>query len=72
MHNQRRSCHWAVAFVRLASQANSWGASPEIAASLESNCSAFLGRLVLYIILVMMDHSGALWGEACYPVVEAF
>ena len=34
------------------------------------DCSAFLGKLVPYIIQVMMDHPNTLWGDACYPVVE--
>jgi hypothetical protein len=36
------------------------------------DCSAFLGKLVPYIIQVMMDHPDTLWGDACYPVVETF
>ncbi len=35
------------------------------------DCSAFLGKLVPFIIQVMMDHPNTLWGDACYPVVEA-
>ncbi len=35
------------------------------------DCSAFLGKLVPYIIQLMMDNPNVLWGDACYPVVEA-
>jgi len=35
------------------------------------DCSAFLGKLVPFIIKLMMDNPNALWGEACYPVVDA-
>lgn len=35
------------------------------------DCTAFLGKLVPYIIHVMMDHPNTLWGDACYPVVES-
>ncbi len=35
------------------------------------DCSAFLGKLVPYVIRLMMDHPNTLWGRACYPVVEA-
>ena len=34
------------------------------------DCSAFLGKLVPYIIQLMMDNPNTLWGDACYPVVE--
>jgi hypothetical protein len=33
-------------------------------------CSAFLGKLVPYVIQLMMDNPRTLWGDACYPVVE--
>jgi hypothetical protein len=35
------------------------------------DCSAFLGKLVPYVIQLMMDNPGTLWGDACYPVVES-
>lgn len=35
------------------------------------DCSAFLGKLVPYVILLMMDNPDTLWGDACYPVVES-
>lgn len=35
------------------------------------DCSAFLGKLVPFIIQVMMDNPSTLWGEAAYPVVDA-
>lgn len=35
------------------------------------DCSAFLGKLVPYVIQLMMDNPNTLWGDACYPVVEA-
>ena len=35
------------------------------------DCSAFLGKLVPYIIQLMMDNPNTLWGDACYPVVES-
>jgi len=34
------------------------------------DCTAFLGKLVPFIIQLMMDHPETLWGDACYPVVE--
>jgi hypothetical protein len=34
------------------------------------DCSAFLGKLVPFVITLMMDHPKTLWGDACYPVVE--
>jgi len=34
------------------------------------DCSAFLGKLVPYVIQLMMDNPNTLWGEASYPVVE--
>jgi hypothetical protein len=35
------------------------------------DCTAFLGKLVPSIILLMLDNSDTLWGDACYPVVES-
>ncbi len=35
------------------------------------DCTALLGKLVPYVIQLMMDHPGTVWGDACYPVVEA-
>lgn len=35
------------------------------------DCSAFLGKLVPFVIQLMMDHPDTLWGDACYPVVES-
>ena len=35
------------------------------------DCSAFLGKLVPYVIQLMMDNPNTLWGDASYPVVEA-
>ena len=35
------------------------------------DCSAFLGKLVPYVIQLMLDNPNALWGDACYPVVES-
>ncbi len=35
------------------------------------DCSAFLGKLVPYVIQLMLDNTATLWGAACYPVVEA-
>lgn len=34
------------------------------------DCTGFLGKLVPFVIQVMMDHPETLWGGACYPVVE--
>ncbi len=34
------------------------------------DCTAFLGKLVPYVIQLMMDNPNTLWGDACYPVVE--
>ncbi len=34
------------------------------------DCSAFLGKLVPFIVKLMMDNPGTLWGEPCYPVVD--
>ena len=33
------------------------------------DCSDFLGKLVPFVIQLMMDNPNVLWGEACYPVV---
>jgi hypothetical protein len=35
------------------------------------DCSAFLGKMVPFVIQLMMEHPEALWGDACYPVVES-
>jgi hypothetical protein len=35
------------------------------------DCTAFLGKLVPFIIQLMMDNPNTLWGDACYPVVES-
>ena len=35
------------------------------------DCSAFLGKLVPFVIQLMMDNPDTLWGGACYPVVES-
>lgn len=35
------------------------------------DCVALMGQLVPVIVTIMMDHPGTLWGEGCYPVVEA-
>jgi hypothetical protein len=35
------------------------------------DCSAFLGKLVPFIIQLMMDNPNTLWGDASYPVVES-
>jgi hypothetical protein len=35
------------------------------------DCASFLGKLVPFIIQLMMDNPATLWGDACYPVVEA-
>ena len=32
-------------------------------------CEAFLGKLVPYIIELMMDNPTGAWGEVCYPVI---
>ena len=34
------------------------------------DCTAFLGKLVPFVIHLMMDHPETLWGDACYPVVD--
>jgi hypothetical protein len=33
------------------------------------DCSAFLGKLVPFVIRLMMDNPDVLWGEPCYQVV---
>lgn len=35
------------------------------------DCTAFLGKLVPYVILLMMDNPDSPWGDACYPVVTS-
>ena len=35
------------------------------------DCSAFLGKLVPFVIKLMMDNPDTLWGDACYPVVAS-
>jgi hypothetical protein len=35
------------------------------------DCTAVLGKLVPFIIQLMMDNPNTLWGDACYPVVES-
>ena len=35
------------------------------------DCVNFMGQLVPLVIEVMMDHPETLWGDACYPVLEA-
>lgn len=35
------------------------------------DCVGFMGKLVPLVIEVMLDHPETLWGNACYPVVEA-
>ena len=35
------------------------------------DCVAFLGKLVPFIIQLMMDNPNTLWGDAAYPVVDA-
>ena len=34
------------------------------------DCSALLGKIVPFIIQLMLDNPGTLWGDACYPVIE--
>ena len=36
-----------------------------------SDCANFLGKLVPYIITLMLDNPNTLWGDAVYPVVES-
>jgi hypothetical protein len=35
------------------------------------DCADFLGKLVPYIIELMLDNPNTLWGDACYPVIES-
>lgn len=35
------------------------------------DCTKLLGKLVPLVIELMMEHPDALWGDACYPVVDA-
>lgn len=35
------------------------------------DCTALLGKIVPYVIKLMMDNPRTLWGEPCYPVIEA-
>jgi hypothetical protein len=35
------------------------------------DCVNFLGKLVPLVIEIMMDNPATLWGDACFPVVEA-
>jgi len=35
------------------------------------DCAGLLGKPVPLIIELMMDSADTLWGDACYPVVEA-
>lgn len=35
------------------------------------DCTSFLSHLIPTIIEIMLDSPDTLWGEACYPVVEA-
>ncbi len=34
------------------------------------DCTALMGKLVPLVIEIMLDNPQALWGDACYPVVE--
>ena len=34
------------------------------------DCASLMGKLVPVVIEIMLDHPEALWGDACYPVVE--
>jgi Apea-like HEPN len=34
------------------------------------DCAAFLGKMVPFVIKLMMDNPGTLWGAPCYPVVD--
>ena len=36
-----------------------------------TDCTRFLGKLVPYVIQLMLDNPNTLWGDAVYPVVEA-
>ena len=33
------------------------------------DCAAFLGKMVPFVIQLMMDNPNTLWGDPCYPVV---
>ncbi len=35
------------------------------------DCADFLGKLVPYIVELMLDIPNTLWGDACYPVIES-
>lgn len=35
------------------------------------DCSKLLSKLVPLIVTLMLDNPSTLWGEACYPVIEA-
>lgn len=35
------------------------------------DCTSFMAELVPLIIEVIRDHPDALWGDACYPVIQA-
>ncbi|WP_332726495.1 hypothetical protein [Pseudomonas sp. ESBL9] len=35
------------------------------------DCTNLLGKLVPLVILLMLDNPRTLWGDACYPVVQA-
>jgi hypothetical protein len=35
------------------------------------DCANLLGKLVPLVIEIMMDNVNTLWGDACYPVVDA-
>ncbi len=35
------------------------------------DCAAFLGKMVPFVIKLMMDNPGTLWGAPSYPVVDA-
>ena len=35
------------------------------------DCTNLMGKLVPIVIEIMMDNPATLWGDACYPVVEA-
>jgi hypothetical protein len=34
------------------------------------DCTHLMGKLVPLVIEIMLDHPEALWGDACYPVVD--
>lgn len=35
------------------------------------DCNQLLGKLVPLIVALMLDNPNTLWGDACYPVIEA-